>query len=90
VSLAKSWRRSSACGSALTFRVIGITRYGRRVLAFEHDATRKHSPVINEMGKVIIIESKSIGETEPRMPVYDYPDYPLPITEELTNFEMVR
>ncbi len=49
-------------GKSLTFRVIGITRYGRRILEFEHDNTRSHSPIIDKMGKVIIVESKSISE----------------------------
>jgi lysine 2,3-aminomutase len=97
-------------GKSLTYRVIGITRYGRRILQFDHDNTRKHSPIINQMGKVIIVESKSIseylrqleeigediseyqgvwgyslGETEPRMPIYEYPDYDFQITKEFTN-----
>ncbi|NIP82771.1 MAG: hypothetical protein GWM90_27550, partial [Gemmatimonadetes bacterium] len=41
-----------AVGKSLTFRVIGITRYGRRILEFDHDRTRAHSPIIDEMGKV--------------------------------------
>ena len=49
-------------GKSLTFRVIGITRYGRRILEFDHDATRIHSPIIHKMGKVVVIESKSIRE----------------------------
>jgi lysine 2,3-aminomutase len=49
-------------GKSLTFRTIGITRYGRRILEFDHDRTRNHSPIIDQMGKVIIIESKSINE----------------------------
>ncbi|MCB0732373.1 MAG: KamA family protein, partial [Ignavibacteriae bacterium] len=49
-------------GKSLSFRVIGITRYGRRILEFEHDATRFHSPIINQMKNVVIIESKSISE----------------------------
>ncbi len=65
------------------------------------------------MGKVIIIESKSvsdyidqlekmgenieeyenvwgysIGETEERMPVYEYPDYDFKVTDEFTNLEI--
>ena len=100
-------------GKSLTFRVIGITRYGRRILEFDHDATRRHSPIIGKMGKVTIIESKSIceylnqltnmgedlaeyesvwgyslGETEPRAPIYEYPDYDFDVTDELTNFDM--
>ncbi len=49
-------------GKSLNFRVIGITRYGRRILEFDHDSTRHHSPIIHRMGKMIIIESKSISE----------------------------
>ncbi len=49
-------------GKSLTFRVIGITRYGRRILEFDHDTTRSHSPIIDKMGKVVIVESKSISE----------------------------
>jgi lysine 2,3-aminomutase len=102
-----------AVGKSLTFRVVGITRYGRRVLEFDHDRTRAHSPIIDRIGKVMVIESKSIaeylrqldemgergedydglfgysmGQTEPRMPVYEYPPYPFEVTEQLTNFEL--
>jgi lysine 2,3-aminomutase len=51
-----------AVGKSLSFRVIGITRYGRRILEFDHDGGRPHSPVIGDMGKVVIVESKSISE----------------------------
>ncbi len=51
-----------AVGKSLTFRTIGITRYGRRILEFELDHTRNHSPILKQMDKVIIIESKSISE----------------------------
>ena len=100
-------------GKSMTFRVIGITRYGRRILEFDHDSTRRHSPIIKKMGKVIIIESKSIheylrqledlgedredykglygyslGQTEHRNPVYEYPEYAGQITEEMTNLQL--
>lgn len=100
-------------GKSLTYRVIGITRYGRRILEFDHDGTRRHSPIINKMGKVVIVESKSIseylrqleeigediseyegvwgyslGETEPRMPIYEYPEYDFKTTKEFTNLEI--
>jgi lysine 2,3-aminomutase len=93
--------------------VIGITRYGRRILEFDHDSTRAHSPIIEKMGKVVIIESKSVseylrqledmgedipeyeniygysmGETEPRMTVYEYPKYEFNITDEVTNLKI--
>ena len=47
-------------GKSLTFRTIGITPGGKRVLLFDHDQTRRHSPIIKKMGKVTIVESKSI------------------------------
>jgi lysine 2,3-aminomutase len=100
-------------GKSLTFRVIGITRYGRRILEFDHDETRRHSPIIHQMGKVVIIESKSIheylnqleemgedrldyeglygyslGQTEHRIPIYDYPEPEHQITEEMSNLEL--
>ncbi len=100
-------------GKSLTYRTIGITYDGRRILEFDHDHTRNHSPIIDKMGKVIIIESVSIstylkrlegmgeniheyenvwgysiGETEPRMPVYEYPDYKYKVTDKITNLEI--
>jgi lysine 2,3-aminomutase len=30
----------------------------------------------------------SMGQTEPRMPLYEYPDYDYQVTEALTNFEL--
>jgi lysine 2,3-aminomutase len=30
----------------------------------------------------------SLGETEPRMPLYEYPNYDFEVTEELTNLEL--
>jgi len=100
-------------GKSMTFRVIGITRYGRRILEFDHDPTRFHSPIIHKMGKVVIIESKSIseylgqleemgeniaeyeglygysiGETEKRLSVFEYPEYDFKVTKEITNLEV--
>jgi lysine 2,3-aminomutase len=97
-------------GKSLTFRVVGITRYGRRILEFDYDNTRLHSPIIKKMGKVCIVEAKSIHEylnqleemgenkkeykglygysmglTEERLPVFDYPDYEYNATKNYTN-----
>lgn len=99
-------------GKSLTFRVIGITRFGYRILEFYHDATRNHSPIIEKQGNFVVVESKtirqylrqlermgenpedyhtvygySIGETEPRMSIYEYPEYDEVITKEYTNLE---
>lgn len=49
-------------GKSLTYRTIGITRWGRRILEFDYDHTRWHSPIIDEVGKVVIIESKPMGK----------------------------
>lgn len=48
-------------GKSLTFRTIGILPDGRRILYFDHDHSRNHSPVIKEIGKITIVESKSIA-----------------------------
>ena len=97
-------------GKSLSFRTIGIAADGRRLLEFDHDPTRWHSPIIHDMGKVIIPESKtlteylkqldnygenvneyetlfgySIGETESRMKIYEYPEYDYELTDELSN-----
>lgn len=48
-------------GKSMTYRVIGITRNGRRVLEFDHDHTRNHSPIIKKLGKFVIAESKPIA-----------------------------
>lgn len=49
-------------GKSLSFRTIGITPDGRRILEFDHDPNRSHSPFVDQMGKVIIIESKSLAD----------------------------
>ena len=97
-------------GKSMTFVTVGITREGKRLLQFDHDHTRKHSPIIHQMEKVYIKENKSIlqymlqlkemgekpddyasiwnyteGETEPRFPLYDYPDAGSLITEKYSN-----
>ena len=100
-------------GKSMTYRVIGITRNGRRILEFNHDHTRSHSPIIEKLGKFVIVESKSIaayleqieemgenkkeyesiwgysiGETEPRPSLYEYPDFDFTLTDNITNFEV--
>ena len=49
-----------AVGKSLSFRTIGILNDGRRILEFDHDKNRRHSPIIDKLGKMKIIESKSI------------------------------
>ncbi|ERP31531.1 KamA family radical SAM protein [Chitinivibrio alkaliphilus] len=49
-------------GKSLTFRTVGFTDDGRRILDFDHDHNRVHSPITENMGRVIIVESKSLLE----------------------------
>ena len=41
--------------------MVGVTAQGKRILSFEHDRNRKHSPVIDRMGNVFIMENKSVA-----------------------------
>ncbi|MDX9781439.1 MAG: KamA family protein [Bacteroidales bacterium] len=50
-----------AIGKSMTFQMVGITRKGERILKFDHDRTRKHSPIIDKMGDVYITENRSIS-----------------------------
>jgi lysine 2,3-aminomutase len=100
-------------GKSLTYRTIGIVQDGRRILEFDHDPTRNHSPIIEKMGKIVVIESKStrhylnqleemgedteeysalwgysIGATEPRMVLFEYPEYDYEVTEKTTNLQL--
>lgn len=50
-----------AIGKSMTFKTVGMTADGKRILKFEHDAGRLHSPIINRMGEVYIVENKSIA-----------------------------
>ena len=47
-------------GKSLTFNLIGIDRYGSRILSFEYDKKRQHSPYIKSQGDIIIKERRSI------------------------------
>ena len=47
-------------GKSMTFHLAGITDEGKRILCFDHDITRKHSPAIKDFGKIYITENKSI------------------------------
>lgn len=48
-------------GKSMTFKTVGITAEGKRILRFDHDSSRRHSPIINKMGNVYIVENKSIA-----------------------------
>jgi len=67
-------------GKSMTFRVIGITPWGRRILQFDHDKTRNHSPIIHKMGKVTVVESK---------PVKHYLDQLVEMGEDVSEYNGV-
>ena len=50
-----------AIGKSMTFNLIGITENGKRILRFDHDGTRRHSPIIDKMGQIYIVENKSLA-----------------------------
>ena len=41
-----------AIGKSMTFKTVGLTAEGKRILKFDHDTGRRHSPIINKMGEV--------------------------------------
>lgn len=49
-------------GKSMTFVTIGMTKEGKRILEFDHDPTRQHSPIIHQMKKIYIKENKSIWQ----------------------------
>lgn len=49
-------------GKSMTFNLVAIMPDGCRILAFTHDNTRRHSPVIKDIPIVYIKENKSLAE----------------------------
>ena len=45
----------------MTFCLVGITAEGKRILQFDHDGPRRHSPIIDRMGQIYIVENKSLA-----------------------------
>ena len=50
-----------AIGKSMTFQLVGLTEEGKRILRFEHDGTRHHSPIIDQMGQIYIVKNKSLA-----------------------------
>jgi lysine 2,3-aminomutase len=48
-------------GKSMTYEMVAVTPQGKRILSFDHDRNRKHSPVIDQMGNVYIMENKSVA-----------------------------
>ena len=50
-----------AIGKSMTFTTVGITREGKRILRFDYDTGRPHSPAIDSNAGVYIVENKSVA-----------------------------
>lgn len=50
-----------AIGKSMTFITVGLTDSGKRILKFEHDDSRRHSPIIKRIKDVYIVENKSVA-----------------------------
>ena len=61
VATDRSLMNLPAVGKSLSYYQVGITMDGRRILSFEHDKFRNHSPVVHHSERVIIVEAKSIA-----------------------------
>ena len=57
----RSVMKLPAIGKSMTFQLVGLTEEGKRILRFEHDSTRHHSPIIDQMGQIYIVENKSLA-----------------------------
>lgn len=48
-------------GKSMTYVTVGLTKQGKRILRFSLDANRRHSPWVDNIGDVYIVENKSIA-----------------------------
>ena len=49
-----------AIGKSMSFALVGVDAKGRRILRFDHDRTRRHSPIIDRVHEVYIRENKPV------------------------------
>lgn len=47
-------------GKSMSFALVGVDAKGRRILRFDHDRTRRHSPIIDRVHEVYIRENKLV------------------------------
>lgn len=47
-------------GKSMSFALVGVDAKGRRILRFDHDRTRRHSPIIDCVHEVYIRENKPV------------------------------
>lgn len=65
-------------GKSMSFALVGVDAKGRRILRFDHDRTRRHSPIIDRVHEVYIRENK---------PVYRYLLQLQDMGEDMGEFE---
>ena len=63
-----------------------------RVIIIESKSISEYLRQLEEMGEEPALYDSiwgySIGETEPRMPLYEYPEYDFEVTSDFTNMEI--
>lgn len=47
-------------GKSMSFALVGVDAKGRHILRFDHDRTRRHSPIIDRVHEVYIRENKPV------------------------------
>lgn len=47
-------------GKSMSFALVGVDAKGRRILRFDHDRTRRHSPIIDRVHEAYIRENKPV------------------------------
>ena len=50
-----------AIGKSMSFRLVGITHDARHLLRFPHDHKHRHTPLLDRMGEIFIVENKSLA-----------------------------
>jgi lysine 2,3-aminomutase len=61
-----------------------------KVIVIESKSTGEYLRELGEIGEDLgdyeSVYGYSMGHTEPRMPIFEYPPYEFQVTDELTNF----
>ena len=62
------------------------------MIVIESKSIGEYLQQLDEMGENVddyeSVYGYSLGETQPRMSVYEYPDYDFEVTDELTNLQL--
>ena len=62
------------------------------MVVIESKSISEYLEQLGEMGEDVSeyvgVYGYSLGETEPRLPIYDYPPYDYQVTDEITNLQL--